>query len=137
MVTIIKDLDNYVPVTVTELTTLSPVNYLMEFKNKETKVSDYCLLGTNLSDHTDRYDEFLVHETVSPNPLLSEVDLVKGQYIYNIYELTNDQVSALDFNNIDTSIYTVVEGNGEARVKGNPLVNTFYSPSTTNTTYEG
>ena len=137
MVTINKNSANILPVTVTELTTISPVNYLIEFKDKLTKRSTFALLGNNRSNFTDRFDEFLLTDKESPNPLLAEVHLNEGQYIYNIYELTDDQVTFLDFNNIDVTEYGLVEANCPAVVQLTPATVTEYQDAvTTNTFYE-
>ena len=137
-VTINKDSANIVTVTVTELTTLADPNYLIEFKDKLTKEYNYCLLGINRSDHTDRFDEFLITDIDPPSPLLSQVHLNEGQHIYNIYELTDAQVTALNFNAIDVTEYTLVEGDGQVIVNYAITADTNYSgASSENTFYEG
>ena len=137
-VTINKDSANIVTVTVTEITTLADPNYLIEFKDKLTKEYNYCLLGVNRSDHTDRFDEFLITDIDPPSPLLSQVHLNEGQHIYNIYELTDAQVTALNFNAIDVTEYNLVEGDGQVIVNYAVTADTNYSgASSENTFYEG
>lgn len=137
MITLNKSAENRVPLTLFELTTIDDPNYLVEFKNKQTKELSYCLLGTNLSNDVSSYDEFIITDTASPNPRLSQVYLSVGQYFYTAYQLSDAQVSALDFENIDTDQYTSVEGPCQMQVKQIPVPDTFYSNAPlTNTVYE-
>ena len=137
MVSITKNTVNTVVVTLTENTTITSPNYLFEFRNKETKSYSYCLVGTDLTSSTTR-NEFVIEDRTSPDPLLSQVSLSVGDYVYKVYELTDVQVSALNFTSIDTSNYGVVEGPGRAMVYSTSTPNTFYSnASVTNTVYEG
>jgi len=69
-------------VTVTELTTVSPVYYLFEFEHQQSFDKEYCIL-TNISTNTERYDEF---------SLVDGVDVTfpyDGYYIYRIYQQTS------------------------------------------------
>jgi hypothetical protein len=69
-------------VTVTELTTVSPVYYLFEFEHQQSFEKEYCIL-TNISTNTERYDEF---------SLVDGVDVTfpfDGYYIYRIYQQTS------------------------------------------------
>ena len=69
-------------VTVTELTTVSPVHYLFEFEHQQSFDKEYCIL-TNISTNTERYDEF---------SLVDGVDVTfpyDGYYIYRIYQQTS------------------------------------------------
>ena len=69
-------------VTVTELTTVSPVHYLFEFEHQQSFDKEYCILK-NISTNTERYDEF---------SLVDGVDVTfpyDGYYIYRIYQQTS------------------------------------------------
>jgi len=136
VVTINKNSANYITVTVTEYTTIVDARYLFEAKNKESKVYNYCLLGSDLSNH-DHFNEFIVTEKALPSQSASQIELSVGQYIYTIYELTAAQASALNFNSIDTTIYTVVEGPCQARCIGDVTTNEIYQKTVTNDIYEG
>lgn len=71
--------------TLFERTTLSPVYYLFEFIKKGTLVSVFCV-AEDVSTSTNRSNEFIIKDTASPNPLLGEINLEPGEYIYKIYE---------------------------------------------------
>jgi hypothetical protein len=66
-------------VTVTELTTVSPVYYLFEFEHEQSFLKYYCILA-NTSLATERYDEF---ELVDGVDLNFDYD---GYYTYRIYQ---------------------------------------------------
>ena len=66
-------------VTVTELTTVSPVYYLFEFEHEQSFLKYYCILD-NISLATERYDEF---ELVDGVDLNFDYD---GYYTYRIYQ---------------------------------------------------
>jgi hypothetical protein len=57
MLKILKDSTSILIVTVTELTTVSPVYYLFEFEHEQSFLKYYCILS-NISLATERYDEF-------------------------------------------------------------------------------
>jgi len=69
-------------VTVTELTTVSPVYYLFEFEHEQSFLKYYCILD-NISLATERYDEF---ELVDGVDLTFDYD---GYYTYRIYQQTS------------------------------------------------
>jgi hypothetical protein len=69
-------------VTVTELTTVSPVYYLFEFEHEQSFLKYYCIL-TNISTGISRYDEFLLEDGVDVN---FDYD---GYYTYRIYQQTS------------------------------------------------
>lgn len=69
-------------VTVTELTTVSPVHYLFEFEHEQSFLKYYCILP-NLSTATSRYDEFLLTDGVD---VTFDYD---GYYTYRIYQQTS------------------------------------------------
>jgi hypothetical protein len=79
MLKILKDSTSILIVTVTELTTVSPVYYLFEFEHEQSFLKYYCILD-NISLATDRYDEF---ELVDGVDLIFDYD---GYYTYRIYQ---------------------------------------------------
>jgi hypothetical protein len=79
MLKILKDSTSILIVTVTELTTVSPVYYLFEFEHEQSFLKYYCILD-NISLATERYDEF---ELVDGVDLNFDYD---GYYTYRIYQ---------------------------------------------------
>jgi hypothetical protein len=126
---------NETVVTVTERTTLTaPVYYLLEFKRELTNESFYCI-AQNLSQDTDRYDQFDITETDMPNPLNAEITLEKGDYSYTIYQ-QDSAINLLPANTTASEFLPYVEI-GKCTVTGSGNVNTEYDgKSTTNTYYE-
>lgn len=43
---------------------------------------------TDTSSYTYRYNKFSIVDMASPDPLLGQIDLPEGQYIYNAYEVS-------------------------------------------------
>lgn len=135
---ITKGTANTITVTLTEKTTISSPRYLFEFKSDSTNEYTYCLVGTDLSTHQERFNQFVITETTSPDYSAAEIELSVGEYEYKAYELTSVQAAALDFNDIDTSTYTCVEGACVARVyASSDTTYTQYPATTINTVYEG
>lgn len=66
-------------VTVTELTTISPVHYLFELIHEQSFLEYFCILP-NTSVSTERFDEFLITDGVD---VILDYD---GFYTYNIYQ---------------------------------------------------
>lgn len=66
-------------VTVTELTTISPVYYLFEFEHEQSFLKYYCILP-NISSSTERFDEFQLEDGVD---VTFDYD---GYYTYRIYQ---------------------------------------------------
>lgn len=123
-----KNQSNTINPTLFELTTVSPAFYLFEFINQQTKKKTYCI-PTELSIELQRYNEFIIIEKTSPNPLNGEVELSAGSYDYNVYEQTNNT-------NLDPTGLNIVE-EGLCKVKGNTQYYTSYpAPTVINTQYE-
>lgn len=128
---------NTITVTLNELTTISSPRYLFEFKSDQTHDFTYTLVGTDLSAHQERFNQFVITEKTNPDNSAAEVELSVGEYEYKVYQLTSVQAAALDFNNIDTSGYTCVEGACVCRVYDSAgSIFTEYPATTTNTIYE-
>lgn len=88
--------------TVTELTTVSPVYYLFEFEHEQSFLKYYCILA-NISLATERYDEF---------ELIDGVDLTfdyDGYYTYRIYQQTSST-------NLDPNLSDGIVEEGRAHV---------------------
>ena len=66
-------------VTVTELTTISPVNYLFQLIHEQSFLEYFCILS-NVSTSTERFDEFVITDGVD---VILDYD---GYYTYNIYQ---------------------------------------------------
>ena len=123
-----KSSANTITPTLFEKTTLSPVYYLFEFKNTQTKALSYCI-PTELSNELLRYNKFIITDTANPNPLLGQVNLSSGTYSYIVYE-------QLSSTNLNPTGLNIVE-DGICRVYGTPITNTEYPSATvTNTQYE-
>lgn len=124
---------NEVPVTVTEMTTLSaPVYYLFEFKPR-IGIPAYCI-GTNTSTHTGRYDLFLIEETDSPDPLIGQVSLPSGDYTYTIYQQSSS--TNLDPTNTTPAEFFDYVETGLLTVYGTEETITEYSTELSDTYYE-
>lgn len=134
---IIKGQSNTVVCTLLEKTTISNPRYLFAFTSDEKHTTVYTLVGSELSTDTTRYNKFTITETTSPDYSAAEIELSEGEYSYNVFELTAVQAAALDFEDIDTSTYTNVEGACVCRVY-DTTNNAFtqYSTDTTNTVYQ-
>ena len=94
--------------------------YLFEFTKEDTSTSFYTI-GTDISTYQERFNECLVYETTTPNPVNSEIELVTGIYRYNIYEqasstnLSPTGLTLVDFGFlrvIDSSVVNNVEYTG-------------------------
>lgn len=102
MLKILKDSTSILIVTVTELTTVSPVYYLFEFEHEQSFLKYYCILD-NISLATERYDEF---ELVDGVDLNFDYD---GYYTYRIYQ----QISST---NLDPNLSDGLVEEGRAHV---------------------
>ena len=138
MLYLLKNTSNIVPLTLLEATTISVPRYLVGFRNKETNVSSYCLLGTDSSFDIQRANRFTIVDKPTPNFLNAEVNLPYGDYYYTAYQLSVAQASGLGLP-INPDLYPIVEGPCMCRVKEvESDFNTYYSgASTINTVYEG
>jgi hypothetical protein len=117
--------------TLYEMTTISNPVYLFEAENKQTKQKSYCILTPELSTQLVRFNQFVITETDTPDPLASEISLTEGDYKYTVYQ----QASTT---NLSPTGLTAVE-EMELQVKDSTAnTNTAYDgASTTNTAYEG
>lgn len=134
--TIIKAQSNTVVVTLFENTTIDPVRYLFSAYNKGTKVYSYCLV-TEQSNHLERFNQFTITEKANPISANSEIELSVGDYSYYFYQLTPTQASAINFNAINTSTYTLVETMKLRVLKSTNTSDTQYVSSVTDTAYAG
>lgn len=105
-----KDSISTMIVTVTELTTVSPVHYLFEFEHEQSFLKYYCILP-NLSTATSRYDEFVIEDGVD---VTFDYD---GYYTYRIYQQTSS--TNLD---PDLSDGLVEEGRAHVYVQDSPSI---------------
>lgn len=82
MIYINKGEVNSIVLTLTEVSTLSAPYYLFVFQNEMNPTSDP-ILFTNLdeSPYPERFNLFYLDEPI-------DVELVKGQYTYSVYEST-------------------------------------------------
>ena len=80
MIYINKDEINNIVLTLSEVSTLSNPYYLFVFQNEMNPESDPILFTTpDVSTYPERFNQFLLDEPV-------DVELVKGQYTYSVYE---------------------------------------------------
>ena len=80
MIYINKDEVNSIVLTLTEVSTLSNPYYLFVFQNEMNPESTPILFTTpDISSYPERFNQFLLDEPV-------DVDLMKGQYSYSVYE---------------------------------------------------
>jgi hypothetical protein len=75
-----KDELNSIVLTLTEVSTLSNPYYLFVFQNEMNPESTPILFTTpDISAYPERFNQFELDEPV-------DVDLIKGQYSYSVYE---------------------------------------------------
>ena len=80
MIYINKDELNSIVLTLTEVSTLTNPYYLFVFQNEMNPESDPILFTTSdISAYPERFNQFELDEPV-------DVDLMKGQYSYSVYE---------------------------------------------------
>lgn len=109
-------------VTVTELTTVSPVHYLFEFEHEQSFLKYYCILP-NLSIAITRFDEFELNDGVD---VTFDYD---GYYTYRIYQ----QTSAV---NLDPELSDGLVEEGRAHVYQQDSPSTEFSTNITFNIYE-
>lgn len=86
--------------TLTEVTTYSSPFYLFVFENEfNTAVEPILWAGVDSSPYPERYNLFTLEEGV-------DVDFVKGQYIYSVYE--SDEAIIVD-ENTNVNDYNLIE----------------------------
>lgn len=105
----------------TELTTISPVEYLFEFIEEQTDEKLYRVL-TDISPAKIRYNEFVV----SPGAFIFQID---GFYSYNVYEQNSGS------GNLDPTGLNRVE-TGRAHVYIDETPNSEYTTNEINNVYE-
>lgn len=89
MLRLIKDTTSEVIVTLTEKETLSNPFYLFEFESKQSRVKQYCV-ASDLSSETQRYNQFNIVDTTSPDRTAGEVEFLDaGSYDYKVFEQSN------------------------------------------------
>lgn len=124
-----KNSNNYVFPTLFELSTLSPVYYLFEFENDQTKEKYYCI-PTELSTELARYNKFNIQDTSNPVALNGQVNLPVGNYTYRVYEQSSStNLDPTGLNQVELDICQVKDSS--------TFTNTDYSPDLENTYYEG
>ena len=130
MVVIIKGQSNIVTVTLKEKTTISNAYYLWEWISKASGEKKYCIQPTDLSAYQDRFNQFTITETASPNPIAGQVTLpTTGEWTYNVYE----QASST---NLSPTGKTIVES-GLVQVIGTATTDTQYTRTVTTAVYGG
>jgi len=129
-IAITKNTANTITPTLFEKTTLSPVYYLFEFINVQTKAKSYCI-PTELSTELYRYNKFIITDTPSPVATSGQVNLSPGSYDYKVYEQSSST-------NLNPSGLNIVEDDGMCKVYDTTThTNTEYPGSdVTNTQYE-
>ena len=85
MILIVKGQTNRIVVTATEMTTSQSLNFRLSLKNTQERKTKEIILE-NQSEHTSRYDLFLLKEGAG-----GDIQLVKGEYSYKIYD-SNDEL---------------------------------------------
>lgn len=96
---ILRDGENEITVTLTELTTIQNAEYVFVLFNYTTSRYSACKLGTDLSSYPLRYNKFSVTLTTTPDPLSAELELDQAMtHQYFIYEMVD--ADTFDFNGI-------------------------------------
>lgn len=89
-----------IALTLTELTTISNVTYLFEFKNDTTN-NYYYVISEDTSVHKARFNEFEITEGVN-DQLNGSVELGDvGFYTYKVYEQEGNSLSPDDLNVVE------------------------------------
>lgn len=77
---------NSIICTLTEKVSIESPVYLFEFENELTHIKYYCI-AADISIYPERYNNFIIVDKVSPNPLLGEIQLIDlGFYNYTVYQ---------------------------------------------------
>lgn len=120
MITINKNENNLITVTLLEKTTLASPTYLFKFTNDITRQS-VKFIAQNISSYTYRYDQFLITETSGVTNLTSGViELAPtGFWSYTIYEQTSTT-------NLDERLVTGIVETGKVKVIGEETINPKY-----------
>lgn len=93
MIYINKDEVNNIVLTLSEVSTLTNPYYLFVFQNEMNPESEPILFTTpDISTYPERFNQFLLDEPV-------DVELVKGQYSYSVYESLVPPVTIEDTTN--------------------------------------
>lgn len=101
-----------VALTLTELTTISNVTYLFEFKNDTTN-NYYYVISEDTSVHKDRFNEFEITEGVN-DQLNGSVELGDvGFYTYKVYEQEGNSLSPDDLNVVESGKMKLLGDNQE------------------------
>ena len=101
MIKLLKNQTNRAIFTASENVTISaPVYFLFELISDDTKKTKI-FTGTDISNNTCRYNEFLIEVTTGAEDLLDSVINLElnGYYKYNVYQMsdpTNLDVAACD-----------------------------------------
>jgi len=89
MITITRGTTNTIILTLTENVSIGNPVFLFLFTDDQTRQA-YSCIAADQSEFTYRYNEFLITETASPNPLTSQVNLPSpGDYHYAVYQQTS------------------------------------------------
>ena len=129
MIVLDKNTTNTITLRLYSKTTVSPVYYLFEFENDQTHDKSYCI-PTELSTELLSYNRFHIQETTNPTALSGQVNLTPGNYTYRVYEQTSST-------NLNPSNATEIEEDCCQVNDDTTYTNTDYTPTLTNTTYEG
>ena len=113
MIKLLKNQTNRVIFTASENATLSaPVYFLFELISDDTKESKI-FTGTDISNNTCRYNEFLIEVTTGAEDLLDSVINLElnGYYKYNVYQMS-------DPINLDIASASGIVENGKLYLQG-------------------
>ena len=89
MITITRGTINTIVLTLTEKLSIGNPTFLFVFSNDQTRQA-YSCIAADQSEYPYRYNEFLITEIASPDPLTGEVSLPSpGDYHYAVYQQTS------------------------------------------------
>lgn len=120
MLRILKGGNTTLILTLSELTTISPVEYVFTFEEEQTHQIVSCVLSDNLSTAITRYDEFLLRDGTD---VTFPID---GFYTYKVYQ------QALGTGTTNTSGLTMVEKGRAYVYKVDAAANEYESTETNN-----
>ena len=113
MIKLLKNQTNRVIVTASENVTISaPVYFLFELISDDTKKTKI-FTGTDISNNTCRYNEFIIEVTTGVENLLDSIINLElnGYYKYNVYQMSNPT-------NLDIASTDGIVENGKLYLQG-------------------
>ena len=107
MILLNKNTANTIALTLTEKVTIENPLFLIQFENKQSDVTTNIMVA-DTSIYKDRYNKFIITEKVTPDPLLGELTLSEGDYIYYAYQVPTATTTAPSTGLVEKGICKVI-----------------------------